>query len=362
ETPQLFSVLFGLWLVYLQRADLQAARALAEQLLRLAQNGQDSSLLLLAHFTVGDVLNWLGELLPARKHLEQGIALYNRHSHRSLAFLYGIDPGVYCLSQVVWDLWPLGYPDQALKSGQEAISLAQELSHPHSLVFALNFTAIAHLLRGEVRAAQERAEAVIALATEQGFPFWVAFGTSLRGWALAAQGQVEEGIAQLQQGLAALRATGSELLRPWLLAPLAEAYGKKGQPEEGLRVVAEALLAVRKSQVCLYEAELLRLKGELTLQRQSGVRSPQPPTPSTQAEAEAWFLKAIEVARHQQAKSLELRAAMSLSRLWQQQGKRKEAHQMLVEIYDWFTEGFDTKDLQETKALLEELEKADADL
>src|SRR4029453_122904 len=146
----------------------------------------------------------------------------------------------------VWGRWPLGYPDQALKRGQEAIGLAQELSHPHSLVFALNFTATAHRLRREGRAAQERAEAVIALATEQGLPDWVAWGTTQRGWALAEQGQLEEGIAQLQKGLAASRATGGELLRLWLLAPLAEAYGKKGQPEEGLRVVAEAIFAVHK--------------------------------------------------------------------------------------------------------------------
>jgi predicted ATPase len=373
ETPQLFSVLFGLWLVYLLRAELQAARALAEQMLRLAQNGQDSSLFLLAHFALGNVLFWLGELGPARKHLEQGIALYDPQSHRALAFLYGVDPGVYCLSYAVWGRWPLGYPDQALKRGQEAIALAQELSHPHSLVFALNFTATAHLLRREGRAAQERAEAVIALATEQGLPDWVAWGTTQRGWALAEQGQLEEGIAQLQQGLAVSRATGAELLRLWLLAPLAEAYGKKGQPEEGLRVVAEAIFAVHKNQVRHYEAELLRLKGELTLQSQTSLgqvsdKSPasqnksedtstQHPTPSTQAkaEAEACFHKALEVSRSQQAKSLELRAAISLARLWQQQGKKDEARQMLTEIYDWFTEGFETKDLQEAKELLEEL-------
>ena len=367
ETPQLYSVLFGLWLVYLLRGELQTARALAEQLLRLARNGQDSSLLLLAHFALGDVLFWLGELVPAREHLEQGIALYDFHSHRSLAFLYGVDPGVYCLSQLVWDLWPLGYPDQALKRSQEAISLAQDLSHPHSLIFALNFTATAHLFRREEGAAQERAEAEIALATEQGFPFWVAFGTILRSWALTKQGQVEEGIEQLQQGLAALRATGAELLRPWLLTPLAEAYGKKGQPEEGLRVVAEALFATHKNQVRPYEAELYRIKGELTLQK--GIRdwglgtgpssqapSLKPQVPNgVEREAEECFHKAIKIARKQQAKSLELRATMSLARLWQQQGKQHAARNTLSEIYNWFTEGFDTKDLQEAKALLDEL-------
>jgi predicted ATPase len=354
ETLQLFSVLFGLWLVYLLRAELQAARALAEQMLRLAHSGQDSSLLLLAHFASGNVLGWLGELAPARQHLEQGIALYDPHSHRSLAFLYGVDPGVYCLSYAAWGLWPLGYPDQALKRGQEAISLAQEISHPHSLVFALDFTASAHLLRREERTAQERAEAVIALATEQGLPDWVAWGATQRGWALVEQGQVEEGIAQLQQGLAASRATGAELLRPWLLAALAAAYGKQGQPEEGLRVVAEALFAVHKNQVRYYEAELYRLEGELLLAQEDS-RLQAVGYRGKMEEAETCFQKAIEIARRQQAKSLELRATMSLARLWQQQGKHRAARNTLAEVYNWFTEGFNTKDLQEAKALLEEL-------
>jgi len=173
----------------------------------------------------------------------------------------------------------------------------------------------------------------------------------VRGWTLAEQGQVQEGIAQMQQGLAAYRATGAELGRPRWLAQLAEAYEKVGQPEEGLTVLAEALAAVDKTGERFWEAELYRLKGELTL-KQSGVRGPES---EVQQEAEACFLKAIEVARQQQAKSLELRAVMSLSRLRQQQGKKEEAHEMLAEIYSWFTEGFDTKDLQEAKALLEEL-------
>ena len=184
----------------------------------------------------------------------------------------------------------------------------------------------------------------------------------MRGWALAEQGQGEEGIAQLRQGLAAGRAAGAELQRSYFLALLVEAYGKVGQTEEGLTVLAEALAVVDKNEERYWEAELYRLKGELVLQ--SGVRRPKSPTPNTQhpapstqaeAEAEACFHKAIEVARKQQAKSLELRAVMSLSRLWQQQGKKEEAKQRLAEIYGWFTEGFDTKDLQEAKALLDEL-------
>ena len=177
-----------------------------------------------------------------------------------------------CLSYAAWVLWFLGYPDQALKRSQEALALAAGLSHPFSLAFALGFAAVLHQLRREEQAAQERAEAVIALSTEQGFPFWLALGTILRGWALAEQGQGEEGIAQIRQGLAAYRATGAEIVRPYFLALLAEAYGKVGQAEEGLSVLAEALALVDKTGERFYEAELYRLKGELTLQQFSPVQ------------------------------------------------------------------------------------------
>jgi predicted ATPase len=202
----------------------------------------------------------------------------------------------------------------------------------------------------------------MTLSTEQGLPSWLANGTVLQGGALAAQGQGEAGITQLRQGLAH-RATGEEVGRPYFLALLAEAYGRGGQAEEGLTVLAEALLAVNKTEERWCEAELYRLKGTLTLQQfgvrssEFGVTNPQSPTPDPQAEAdaEACFHKAIDIAHRQSAKSWKLRAVMSLSRLWQQQGKRKEAHELLSEIYGWFTEGFDTKDLQEAKALLDEL-------
>jgi TOMM system kinase/cyclase fusion protein len=354
ETPQLFPVLFGLCAFYLVRAELPTARELGEQLLTLAQSVQDSVLLLEAHRALGNTGFWLGEVASARDHLEQGIALYYPQQHRALAYLSGQDPGVVCLSYVAWVLWYLGYPDQALKRSQEALTLAQELSHPYSLAFALVGAAWLHQCRREAHEAQEQAEAVITLSTEQGFPFSLAMGTILQGWALAAQGQGEEGIAQLRQGLVAYRATGAELRRPYYLALLAEAYGKGGEAEEGLKVLTEALAAVDKNGERMYEAELYRLKGELTLK--SIVKTSQNKSQaSLGSEAEECFLKAIEVARKQQAKSLELRAVMSLSRLWQQQGKKSKAGQILAEIYGWFTEGFDTKDLQEAKALLQEL-------
>ena len=268
-----------------------------------------------------------------------------------------------CLSGAALVLWLLGYPDQALKRSQEALTLAQELSHPFSLAFALSIAAQLHQRRGERQAAQERAEATITLCTEQGFPSWLALGTIYRGWALAEQGQREEGMAQIHQGLAAYRATGAEL-RPSHLALLAEAYGKGGQVEEGVHELVEALAIVDKTGERFYEAELYRLKGELVLNDERGTLNDELKTSSVHRssfrihrseEAEACFHKAIDIARRQSAKSLELRAVMSLSRLWQTQGKKDEARQMLAEIYGWFTEGFETKDLQEAKELLDSL-------
>jgi predicted ATPase len=374
-TPLLFRVLGGLSAFYVVRGDLQAARKLGEQLLRLAQSVQNPDLLMRAHFALGPPLFFLGKFASAQKHLEQGIALYDPQKHSSHAVQ---DSGVASLSYAALVLWHLGYPDQALKRTYEALTLARELSHPFSVSLALWAITCLHQYRREEHVAQEQAEAAIALATEHGFAIWLATGTIWRGWALAEQGQIEEGIAQMSRGIGAWRATGAETHRPYFLTLLAAAYGKVGQTEEGLTLLAEALTRVDNAEEREYEAELYRLRGELTL-AQSGVQhlesrvkrggkskvksgklhvpSTQHLTPSTQAEAEAetCFHKAIEIARRQQAKSLELRAVMSLARLWQSQGKQDEARQILAEIYSWFIEGFDTKDLREAKALIAEL-------
>jgi predicted ATPase len=351
ETSQLSPALWGLWIFFLIRGELRTAYELAEQLFTVAQSVQDPELLLEAHRGLGGTSFWLGELAAARAHLEQGITLYDFQRHHSHAFLYAQDPGMVCLSYLARALWYLGYPDQALQRGGEALSLAQQLSHPHSLAFALYFGAELHQYRREERRAQGQAEAVISLSTEQEFPIWLALGTGLRGWALAAQGQREEGIQQIQQSLTASQATGMGLYRPYSLALLAEVYGKTGQVEEGLTALVEALEVVDRTGERVYEAELYRLKGQLTLQSQV-----QGPKSKVEEAAEECFLRAIEIARCQQAKSLELRAVTSLACLWQHQGKTTEAHQTLSNIYNWFTEGFDTADLQEAKALLEGLE------
>ena len=366
ETPQLFSALWGLRRFYALRVNLKMVQELEEQLMRLAQSIQDPALLLESYFARGTTSFWLGQIPFAKEYLEQSVALYDPQQHHSHAFLYGSDPAVSSHSYAALALWHLGYPNQALQENKRSLALAQELSHPFSLVYALSSSAWVHQLRREAYAAQGQIEKAIHLATEQGFPFWVAWGSIVRGWALAAQGPGKAGITQILQGLASHRATGAELARPYFLALLAEAYGKVGQVEEGLAALTEALTVVDKSGERFYEAELYRLYGELTLQeanqkskgksQKSKIETSSQlltPNPQAEAEAEACFHKAIEIARRQQAKSLELRAATSLARLWQQQGKQKEAHQMLSEVYNWFTEGFDTKDLQEAKALLD---------
>jgi len=343
EPGQLFLVLYGLWGHNLVRMDLRMARDLAQQCLTLAQSSQASALLLEGHRMVGETAFHRGELALARKQLEQSRALYDPRQHHVHAFLYGQDPCVALLSHGSWNLWHLGYPDQALKWSQEALTLAQELSHPFSLAFALDYACMLHQFRGEGQAAQKWAEAAITLSTEQKFVMWLRMANVLRSWTLVEQGEIEEGIAQMRQGLVAYQATGAELFTPYMLVLLVKAYGQVRQAKAGLDVLAEALAIVEKSDGRAWEAELYRLKGELLLQTEA------------KAEAEKCFWQAIDVARRQGAKSLELRATVSLGRLWQGQKKKEEARQMLAEIYGWFIEGFDTVDLKEAWTLLEEL-------
>jgi adenylate cyclase len=241
----------------------------------------------------------------------------------------------------------LGYPDQALQRSHETLALARELGHPYSLAFGLLWVTMLHQVRGEAAATQELAETLITLCTEQGEPYWLAGGIVLQGWVLAERGQVEDGIAQMCQGLAAWQATGAEIILPYHLSLLAETHGRRGQAAEGLRVLTEALSLAQQHEEHWWAAELHRLRGALLLSQEGAKRKV--------VEAEQCFHQALDIARHQQAKSLELRAAMSLARLWQGQGKHAEARQLLAPIYDWFTEGFETADLREAKGLLEAL-------
>jgi class 3 adenylate cyclase/predicted ATPase len=345
ETPELVPVLYGLWRFYVGRPQLHTARELGETLLHLAQHTRDPMLAVIVHNALGTTWLLLGALSAARLHLEESTARYTPEQRGAPVFRMGQDLGVACRVLAARTLWLLGYPEQALARLHEALALAHELSHPYSLAFAQCLASMVSQLRRDVPAVYEQAEAAVGLSTEQGFPYWAASGTSLRGWALAMQGQGEAAMAQVRQGITSLRATGGALGVPFLCTVLAEVADHLGHTADGLQALAEAHILVEQHEERWWEAEIYRLRGVLLLR--------QPGTP--QAEAEACFQHALDVARTQQAKSLELRAAMSLARLWQQQGKRAAAHDLLAPIYGWFTEGFDTADLQEAKALLEAL-------
>ena len=361
DTPQLFPALWGLRRFYLFRAAYKTARELENQLLRFVQNAGDPALLLGVQWAWGSTSYWLGEITIARERLMHSLSLYRPEMHPSHVSQYGTDLGVAGHCYHALTLWHLGYPDQALQESRRSITLAQDVAHSYSLSYALSVSAWLYYLRREVRAAQEEVEAAIRVATENEIPYWVIWGKTLRGWVLALQGEGEEGISQLRQNLAALRALGQEVGMTLRLVMLVDAYRVGGHPEDGLQVLREALEMVEERGERVYEAELYRLKGELILNDERRMMDDErkiekiADLPDAMIEAEACFLKAIEVARHQEAKSWELRAATSLARLWQQQGKRTEARDLLAPVYEWFTEGFDTPDLKAAKTLLESL-------
>jgi class 3 adenylate cyclase/predicted ATPase len=345
ETPELVPVLLGLWRYYLARPQLHTARELGDTLLRLAQQAHDPALAVIAHYALGVTWWCLGTLPAAHQHLEEAIARYTPDQRCAPVFRIGLDPGVACRAIAALTVWLLGYPERALARLHDALALAHELAHPYSLAYAWCWAAFVSQVRRDVPAVHAQADAAVALSTEQGFPIWVAIGTIFRGWTRAMQGQGAEGMAHVRQGIAALRASGSALFVPYVCTVLADLCHHLGHPVDGLQALAEAHTLVEQQEERYWEAEVCRLRGVLLL-RQPG---------TSQAEAEAWMLRALDVARRQEVKSLELRAAMSLARLWQQQGKRAEAHELLAPIYGWFTEGFDTADLQDAKALLDEL-------
>jgi predicted ATPase len=345
DTPQLFPTLRGLWRFYQGRGVLLTARELGEQLVRLAEREAAPMPCLEAHNALGQTLFQLGDYATARTHLEQGIALIDRTRLRAQALHQGEASEVRCLVTAARTLWCLGYPTQALRRSEEAIALAQELAHPYSLAMAHYQAAILSYHCRDVPAVQAQAEALMTLATDQGFPLFVGHGTYLRGWGLALQGEGTAGLAQLRQGLSAIVAAGQELSRPFCLILLAEATGHVGQVEDGLRLLAEARRVLEVSRRGDLLAEAYRLQGTVLLHR----------AVPNEVQAEACFQRALAIAQRQQAKSWELRAAMSLSGLWQQQGKHQQAHNLLAPIYGWFTEGFDTADLQAAQALLETL-------
>jgi serine/threonine protein kinase/predicted ATPase len=347
ETLPLFQVLWGLWLFYKVRSQLEKARELAERLFSLAQGAQDPSQLLQARQALSVTSLCLGDPAATREHMEQGVALYDPKRHQGHTLLYGQDPGVACLAFGAVALWLLGYPDQAERQCRRAVALGEELGHPSTLALALHFAAMLWQYRRDVLAVRDSAEAATAIATEHGLSFWRACGQVMHGWALASQGAHASGMTRLHQGLTAWKAAGSETYRTYFLALLAGTLGMEGHIEDGLSVLAEALALMHATGEGFHGAELHRVRGEFLRRRETASASCR--------EAEVCFRQALAIARQQQAKSLELRAAMSLTRLYRNQDRQAEARPILAECYDWFTEGFDTPDLQEAKDLLDEL-------
>ena len=343
ERSELFAVLRGLWEFHELRGDLKTALELGEELFRLAQGAEDPALRLIAHDVLGDTLYWLGEFTRSQEHLEQGIALYRFEEHYGLAHQHaGYDPGVACRSFSAYALWYLGYPDRAVRRTEEAIALARKLSQTFSTILALEFGATVHQLRGEAPLAKACAETVIALSREQANVFLLGCGMVEQGWAIGQEGQVDEGVVLILRGMDVCRSSGSVLEFPHPWASLAETYRQGGRIDEALQAVAEGLKQAQATSARFNEAELYRLKGELLL---AGAG------PGAES-AEGCFRQAVEIAQRQSAKSLELRAVVGLSRLLQRQGRREEARRLLSEVYAWFTEGFDTADLKDARALL----------
>jgi len=356
QTPQLFPALWGLRSFYHVRAEYHTAREIAEQLLQLAQTTQNTDLLVEGHLALGVTYFFLGEVLDARTHLEESLRWYDPLQHRTHAYMYGQDPAVLALCHLAPLLFGIGFPDQAATRIQQAVVRAEEMAHPFSLGYAHCFAAAVHQGRRDPAVVMRHTQEATTLAQTQGFPHFLIMSSLLHGWALAALGKREEGLQQLQQALEGQIRIGFDVGRSYYLTQLAEVHASLGQSEQGLQATEEGLERVAQKNEGFFAAELYRLKGELMLQQLSVAGGQLLVTnPKAGAEAEACFHKAIEIARRQHTKLFELRAVMSLSRLWQQQGKKQPARQGLADLYGWFTEGFETPDLQEAKALLEEL-------
>jgi predicted ATPase len=349
DTEQRFPVLYRQWVYHLIRTEYHTARTLGEEFLHHAKREGDPALALMGHRILGVTQLYLGELSTARVHLEQTLALYDAAQHRTLAFRFAQDPQIACQAVLSLVLWLLGYPEQAGRLSHEAIANARALEHINTLAYTLFWGSLLAAFGHKVEAVEQQAQALIALSEEQGLAFWLAYATSLDGWTRTLRGHGEQGLPLIAKGVADMQSTGAaDFFRSFLWTLLAEASAEDGQAPEGLRVLDETLAFVDTTGECFWEAEVYRLKGKLILHAECGVQNAE----RTAAEC---FQQARGVARRQQAKSLELRAAMSLSRLWQAQGRKEEARSLLSEVYGWFTEGFDTEDLIEAKALLDEL-------
>ncbi len=333
----------GIYRCHVVRADLHQARALGEELLDVAQRADQEDLVLEAERALGSPLFFLGRLRESREHLERGLALYDPAKHHSHKHRFATDPGLACAASLLLPLWLLGYPDQAVSKARETLILAQQLGHPFSLGHTQAYTAWLYLYRREWDRARAITEEVLQLARDHGFAIWLGVGTIFHGAALAELGALDEGIAELRRGNDAIRQTGAALNQPHFLALLAQALVRAGERDEAMTLIDEAVALADEKGDCCWLAELHRLRGAFTVASNGDSEA-----------AERCFEQALEVARAQEAKSLELRAVMSLGRMRAERGESAEARRCLAEVYDWFDEGFDSPDLKDARALLDE--------
>jgi predicted ATPase len=342
----LFSALYGLWLANFMAFNGDVVRELAEQFLALAEKQGGTVPLMIGHRVMGLSLLCAGDMAEGRAHYDQAIALYDPGAHRPLAARFGADIGVAILSYRPLALWTLGYPESALADAEHALGDAREIGQVATLLFALGGGGLWILiLCGNYAAATAQADELVALAVEKGAVLWQALAILHQGLLLVLTGKASDAVQMMNSGIAAMRSAGSTTWIPWESSFLASAYAELGQFDDAWRTIGEAVMAVETTKEKWCEAEINRVAGEVAL------KSPEPDA----AKAKAYFERALAVARQQQAKSWELRAAMSMARLWRDQGKVSEARELLAPVYGWFTEGFDTRDLKEAKALLEEL-------
>ena len=342
----LFSVLYGFWVASYIAINGDVCRDLAAHFLALAEKRGATVPLMIGHRIMGASFLFTGDIAQGRAHYDRAIALYDPAEHRRLATRFSHDSRVSILSFRSLALWILGYPEGALADANYALKDAREIGHATTLMYALGYaTLLTHIYCGDHAAASAQADEVVALADEKSALFWKALGMMNQGWLLALNGKPSKAVPLITAGIAAYRSTGSTVWSPLYLSYLATAHAALGQFDDAWRCIGEAMTAVEATKEKWFEAEVHRIAGEIALM------SPQPDA----AKAQTYFERSLAVARQQQAKSWELRAAMSMARLWRDQGKPQQARELLAPVYGWFTEGFDTRDLKEAKALLEEL-------
>lgn len=345
DKPRLLQTLWGMICVTFVRAEIRKTQSLGRQVLSLAKKLRDPAYTILGHMELAGTAFHLGETVPdALRHFCQAKTLYDPGQHRSHLTRFGVDMGLFSRSWATHFLWHAGYPDQACAQGEENLNLAGALAHPFSRAITLAYAAMLHQFCRDLERLDSLAEVTITLCTEHGFPYYLAWAEVLRGWSRAAAGRPEEGIGDIRRGIGVLQATAGARLS-YYRALLAEACAWAGHIGDAFQAVADGLVDIQKTEERWWEAEVHRLRGELLRSEKVNER----------VEAEACFHRAIEVSREQRAKSLELRAAMSLSRLWRDEGRGDDAHRLLTGVYSWFTEGFNGPDLREARSLLDEL-------